>query len=263
MEFIAHEHKSDGPYEPSFAFDDARLSPGHDAVHDEVASIDGWLAPEDSLKLYELGYLAAGPFLEIGTYRGKSAAVITTALRDAGRAVEFYSLDIAGDDLELARATLAQRGLGQYVTLVHGSVTAFFRALPGFRPRFVFIDGDHSAKGVARDLSALETRAPTGALLLFHDFRDARNEDPSDEDYGVPEAIGQSWVARDCEFAGTFGAAGLFRRVRGGQEAADESDARASIELLRLDRKRVRLLVDVARPVKRRVVRHLPRLRRD
>ena len=262
MDFILHKHKSDARYEPSFAFDGARLSPGHDAVHDHVASIDGWLSQEDSLKLYELAYLAPGPFLEIGTYRGKSAAVITTALQDAGRSVEFYSLDIAGDDLELARATLKQRGLGQYVTLVHGSVTAFFRALPGFRPRFVFIDGDHSAKGVARDLAALETRVPRGALLLFHDFRDARNDDPSNKDYGVPEAIGQSWVARDCEFAGTFGVTGLFRRVRGGQEAADESAARASIELIRLDRRRVRLLVGVARPVKRRVVGHLPRLRR-
>lgn len=262
MEFIPHKQKSDASYEPSFAFDGARLSPGHDAVHEDVAGIDGWLAPEDSLKLYELGYLAPGPFLEIGTYRGRSAAVITTALRDAGRAVEFYSLDIAGDDLELARATLAERGLGQHVTLVHGGVTAFFRALPGFRPRFVFIDGDHSAKGVARDLAALETRVPQGGLLLFHDFRDARNEDPSDKDYGVPEAIGGSWVVRDCEFAGTFGAAGLFRRVRGGPDTADDGEARSSIELIRLDRKGVRLLVEVARPVKRRALRELRRLRR-
>jgi predicted O-methyltransferase YrrM len=262
MEFIAHAHKSDGSYEPSFAFDGARVSPRHDAIHDEVAGVDGYLEPEDSLKLYELAYLAPGPFLEIGTYLGKSAAVVATALRDARRDVEFYSLDIAGDDLELARAALAERGLGRYVTLVHGSVHAFFRALPGFRPRFVFIDGDHSAEGVARDVAALEARVPRGALLLFHDFSDPRNEDPSNKDYGVPQAIARSWVARDCEFAGVFGVAGLFRRVRGGPDGYDDGTTRAPIGLIRLDRRRVRLLVNVARPVKRRLVRHLRQLRR-
>ena len=232
------------------------------AVHEEVAAIDGWLEPGDSLKLYELGCLAPGPFLEIGTYRGKSTTVLATALRDAGRFVEFYSLDIAGDDLELARATLAERGLARHVTLVHGSVTAFFRGLPGFRPRFVFVDGDHSAKGVARDLAALEERVPAGGLLLFHDFRDPRNEDPADDDYGVPQGVRASWVERDCEFAGTFGCAGLFRRERGPQPDGDGGDARALIDLIGLDRLRVRLLVNVARPVKRYLVSRVPARRR-
>src|SRR5215210_7688433 len=115
---------SRAPYEPSFDFDGALLSGRHATAHDDVEDIDGWLEPEDSLKLYELGYLAPGPFLEIGTYRGKSATVLATALRDAGRRDEFYSLDIAGDDLERARAMLAERALGRAVTLVHGSAQA-------------------------------------------------------------------------------------------------------------------------------------------
>jgi hypothetical protein len=176
--------------------------------------------------------------------------------------VEFYSLDIAGDDLERARIALGERRLGRYVTLVHGSTTAFFRGLPAFRPRFVFVDGDHSAKGVARDLAALEARVPRDGLLLFHDFRDPRNDDPSNRDYGVPEAIAESWVARDCEFAGAFGCTGLFRRVRGAEQRHEEADARSPIELIGLDSRRVLLLVKVARPIKRYVLRHLPRLRR-
>jgi predicted O-methyltransferase YrrM len=229
------------------------------AVHDEVASIDGWLQPGDTQKLYELGTSAPGPFLEVGTYRGKSTAVLTTALRDSGREVEFYSLDIAADDQELARAALAARGLAGHVTLVHGSLRALFRAMPTFAPRFVFLDGDHSEGGVARDLTALETRVPEGALLLFHDFRDPRNEDPDDRDYGVPQAVRASWVARDCEFLGEFGCAGLYRRVRG---PGGGDDGRAPIDLIGLDRPGVRLLVNVARPVKRYVVRRLRALRR-
>jgi len=231
------------------------------AVHDAVASIDGWLEPGDSMKLYELGCSTPGPFLEIGTYRGKSTTVLATALRDAERDVEFYSLDIAADDLARARAALAERGLADRVTLVRGSATAFFRALPEFRPRFVFIDGDHSAKGVGRDLGPLETRVPEGGMLLFHDFRNPRNQDPRDRAYGVPQAIGASWVARDCEFAGEFGCAGLYRRVRG-PDPDDTGDGRAGVDLIGLDRAGVRVLVQVARPVKRYLARYVPMLRR-
>jgi len=229
------------------------------AVHDAVASIDGWLEPGDSMKLYELGCSTPGPFLEIGTYRGKSTAVLATALRDADRSVEFFSLDIAGDDLGLAGEALSARGLEEYVTLVHGSVRAFFRARPAFRPRFVFIDGDHSEKGVGRDLAALETRLPAGGLLLFHDFTDPRNDDPEDAAYGVSQAIAGSWVARDCKFGGEFGCAGLYHRVRGPEVPQDGEVA--TLELIGLDRPQVRLLVNVARPLKRRAVRWAGRFR--
>jgi hypothetical protein len=230
-------------------------------IHEEVASVEGWLEPEDSLKLYELGHLAPGPFLEIGTYRGKSTTVLTSALRDAGRHVEFYSLDIAAESLESARATLASRGLGRYVTLVHGSLTALFRAIPAFRPRFVFLDGDHSAEGLGRDLTSLEPRIPEGGLLLFHDFLDGRNNDPANKDYGIREAIRESWVVRDCEFAGAFGCAGLYRRARGPRSGESDAGAPAVIELIGLDRLPVRLLIRVARPAKRYALRALRRTR--
>jgi hypothetical protein len=151
--------------------------------------------------------------------------------------------------------------LARHVALVHGSVKAFFRGLPTFQPRFVFLDGDHSEKGLARDLAIIEPRVPEGALLLFHDYVDIRNDDPGNEDYGVPQAIRGSWVDRDCEFAGAFGCSGLFRRVRGARGPDDGGDAPALIELIGLDRLSLRLLVSVARPVKRSALRHLRQLR--
>jgi hypothetical protein len=227
-------------------------------VHEEVAEVAGWLEPEDTLKLYELGYLAAGPFLEIGAYRGKSAAVLATAVRDAGRQVPFYSLDIDRAAIESGRTTLGARGLGGHVTFVHGTTQAFFRAIPEFQPRFVFLDGDHSEAGLGRDLALLEARVPEGGLLLFHDFVNSRNEDPADRLYGIPQAIRGSWVARDCEFAGTFGCTGLYRRTRGPRPEDDDAARPALIELIALDRLPMRLRVNVARPVmrlKRRVLR--------
>ena len=230
-----------------------------DTIHDEVRDVEGWLDPGDSRKLYELGSEAPGPFLEIGTYRGKSTTVLATALRERGRRVEFYSLDIAPESLESARATLTERGLGRYVTLVHGSLTAFVRAFPEFRPRFVFLDGDHSEEGLRRDLALLEGRVPEGGLLLFHDYLDDRNRDPANKDYGIPAAIDASWVARDCELSGTFGVAALYRRTRGPAAAERDEDAPGLVQLIRLDRLPLRVLIEVARPVKRAVRRRLSR----
>jgi hypothetical protein len=258
--FIVRGEKSDPSYAPSFGYEGTLLTETHGSAYEDVASVDGWLDPADALKLYELGYLLPGPFLEIGTYRGKSTTILTTALRDAGRQVEFYSLDIDGEALQSASATLAARGLGRHVTLVHGSAAALFRALPRLRPRFVFLDGDHSADGLGRDLATLEARVPEGSVLLFHDFLDCRNDDPDEDAYGVPQAIRASWVARDCEFAGVFGCAGLYRRQRGPRAPDDDADPPAVVELMSLDRMALRLRVGVARPALRFIRRQRARL---
>ena len=226
------------------------LTETHGRIHDEVREVAGWLEPGDSLKLYEIGYGAPGPFLEVGTYCGKSTTVLATALRDSGRSVPFYSLDIDHLALDSARSTLEERGLGSYVTLVHGTLQALFWILPDYRPRFVFLDGNHSEAGLGRDLAALESRVPEGGLLLFHDFVDERNDDPRNRDYGVPQAVRGSWVSRDCEFEGTFGCAGLYR-VRSAAGAPPREGDTSLLELIRLDRPAVRLRVEVVRPLLR------------
>jgi hypothetical protein len=104
--------------------------------------------------------------------------------------------------------------------LVRGSARAFFAANPTFSPSLVFLDADHSYSAVRRDLSLLEPRVPRGGLLLLHDYHDPRNDDPQDQEIGVSRAAAHSWLAGQCEFAGTFGACGLFHRVEGGPELA-------------------------------------------
>ena len=177
--------------------------------------VPGWLLDDDALKLYELAHDSGGPILEIGTYRGKSSVLMATALRDAGRSGPIVSLDVDREGLEEALGEAERRGLADRIAFVRGTAEALFGSRPGFAPTFVFLDGDHSRRGVARDLRALADRVPRGAALLFHDYNDARNDDPAEPDYGVTEAIAESWVERDCAFEGAFGACGLFRRETG------------------------------------------------
>jgi predicted O-methyltransferase YrrM len=200
---------------------DARLLEGQREAVTAVRDLPGWLLEDDALKLYELVYLSPGPILEIGTYRGKSAILMAGALRDAGRQKSIVSLDVDSGALGIAMSLARERGLAERLALARGTAEGLFRAYPGLRPRFVFLDGDHSRRGVARDLQALRDRVPAGGLLLLHDYHDARNADPDELDYGVVEAVEESWVARDCEFVGVFGCSGLFRRRTGPAVAED------------------------------------------
>jgi predicted O-methyltransferase YrrM len=188
-----------------------------------VRDLPGWLLDDDALKLYELAYFSPGPVLEIGTYRGKSAILMARALRDAGREESIVSLDVDVDSLRVAMSLARERGLAERLALARGTAEGLFRAFPGMRPPFVFLDGDHSRRGVARDLRALRDRVPVEGLLLLHDYHDARNADPAELDYGVVEAVEESWVARDCEFVGVFGCSALFGRRTGPSVAGDST----------------------------------------
>jgi hypothetical protein len=147
--------------------------------------------------------------------------VLVSGAQAGGRDVPIVSVDINEDRLAQARSALAARGLGDRVTLVRGSAAAFFAAAPRFAPTLVFVDGDHTLRGVSRDLAVLERRLPDGALVLFHDFACARDADSRDRGFEVRRAVVRSWVMRDCDFGGVFGLSGLFVRREGGPAAGD------------------------------------------
>jgi predicted O-methyltransferase YrrM len=236
-----------------------------EAQRDAVAAVrdlPGWLLDDDALKLYELAYSSPGPILEIGTYHGKSAIVMAQALRDAGRDEAIVSLDVDAEALRVALAAARERGLAEHLALARGTAESLFRSFPRLRPRFVFLDGDHSRRGVARDLRALEPRVPAAGLMLLHDYHDARNADPADLDYGVVEAVEESWMARECEFGGVFGCSALFRRQTGPSPGDASLPPAGAIIQLGTEPLGSRLQRRVLAPVARRLPTPLARLLR-
>jgi hypothetical protein len=206
-------------YAPSYRLDGADLGDEHRRIGEIVAAIPGLLRPEDELKLYELAYFATGPILEIGTYRGRSTTIMARAAQ-AGSGAMLLSVDVDPEAQRAGAAALSAHGVGGRVVFVRGSAAALVRRFPGLTPSLTFVDGDHSLEGVRRDLAALEPIVPRDGLLLFHDFEDPRNDDPAAAQIGVKDAVGESWVRRQCDFAGVFGCCGLFRRREGGPQKA-------------------------------------------
>jgi predicted O-methyltransferase YrrM len=216
---ILSEKTDDGDYVPSYEVGGSDLGERHRDTVAAVQDIPGWLRREDILKLYELAYFSPGPILEIGCYHGKSTVVMARALADRATAVPLVSVDVDPVALRAAGQATRDHDLADRVLFVRGSVRACARAIPDLRPMMVFLDGDHSLRGVRRDLAVLRRAVPDGAVLLFHDYHDAGNADPANTDLGVVEAVRESWVATECEFGGVFGCCALFVRRRGGPAA--------------------------------------------
>jgi len=178
-----------------------------------VESIPGWMRPEDADKLYELASTTPGPILEIGTFHGQSAVLMALALQDAGSDTGVYTIEVDTDAIQAAQAEASAHGVGERIVFVRGTSEAFAHAYPWLRPAMTFLDGDRRRAGVEADLAVLQRIVPAGGVLLFGDFDDPLNDDPGCAEIKVRPTVQASWVTRECEFGGTFGASGLYTRL--------------------------------------------------
>jgi predicted O-methyltransferase YrrM len=147
--------------------------------------------------LYSLVYSVAPQYvLEIGTFRGGSAYIISGALDDLALGGRLVTIDPSPEQITIDWSTIAHNSQ---------SVRGFFPAdigrvtMPGgVRYDMVFVDGDHRYQGILADLQALPAILNDGAYLLLHD---AYNE-------GVYRAI------REVTAAGVYVDCGRIGRVR-------------------------------------------------
>ena len=59
-----------------------------------INAIDGWLTPEEAGLLYGIALKEEGPFLEIGSWVGRSTASIALGIKDSGKHKEFVTVDL-------------------------------------------------------------------------------------------------------------------------------------------------------------------------
>jgi predicted O-methyltransferase YrrM len=126
------------------------------------------LAMRERLLLYSLVYSLAPQYvLEIGTFKGGSAYIISGALDDLDLGGKLITIDPAPEQIRIDWTTVQHNA-----TSVRGYFPSDVRlvALPGDeRFDFVFVDGSHETEAVVGDLRALPAIVNAGAYVLLHD----------------------------------------------------------------------------------------------
>ena len=176
--------------------------------------IDGYLLPEDALKLYELAYFCKGDILELGTFKGLSTFIIAQALDDSHSQGIIHTDDIDEKNSKLAQKKIAEHSYSRYVNFNVMDATEFCdrKIVERRRYDFIFIDHWHGYDATYSAAMRAKKLLNVGGFCLFHDYTDPGNADP-DNIYGVYQAAHDAMLCDEhFDFSGAFGSTGLFRK---------------------------------------------------
>ena len=152
----------------------------------------GFMPPDEGMALYEAAMTVAadGPFLEVGSYCGKSAVYLGAAARLAGRVLfaldhhrgseenqlgwEHHEPDLVDPDINKIdtlgtfRRTIHDAGLEPTVVALVGD-SATVGAVWTTPLALLFIDGGHGHEPAHRDYETWVPHVAVGGTLLIHD----------------------------------------------------------------------------------------------
>lgn len=115
-------------------------------------------------------------FVEVGTYRGRSAILMASEIKASGKRIEFDTIDSFGHPLfsqsseKMVRHYLEICGVKDYVKVrVSDAVKAAADYADGSLA-LVFLDADHSRKGTADAIRAWLPKVRAGGVLAGDDY---------------------------------------------------------------------------------------------
>lgn len=137
--------------------------------------------------------------VEIGCDQGKSTSVLAEVAKD--RNYMLYTVDDFsyedGKYREVFEANMARLGLGRYIVLVESKSKNAASSFIDNSINLLFIDGDHSAKGVDTDCRLWLPKLRNGGIVLFHDYEPQTFKplmEVVDKHTGSWETVGQARV---------------------------------------------------------------------
>lgn len=152
----------------------------------------GFMPPDEGLALHvhASSCPVGGPFLEVGSYCGKSAIYLGAAARDEGRLLfaldhhrgseenqegwEWHEPDLVDPDLGIMdtlpkfRRTVHDAGLEPHVVALVGDSPAIAQVW-NTPLALLFIDGGHGSEPAHRDYEGWTPKLLSGGTLLIHD----------------------------------------------------------------------------------------------
>ena len=193
----------------------------------------GFMPPDEGLSLYEAAAASPGPFLEVGTYCGKSAVYLGAAASATGTVVftvdhhrgseenqagwEHHEADLVDPEIGLMdtlphfRRTIAGADLEDAVIAIVGesaTVAAHWSTPLGF----LFIDGGHGPEPAHQDYERWVPHVEVGGTLAIHDVF----PDPADGGRPPFELYCRALESAAFEEIGATGSLRVLRRVAEG-----------------------------------------------
>lgn len=123
-------------------------------------------------------------FIEIGTWTGASSLFFAELIKAGNKKIDFYTIDtFEGSEEHLEWDIIKEKKLYEYYMSVREPLKDYIKVIKGnshdeevvglFRNESldaIFIDGDHSHKGVKKDLDLWYPKIKIGGLVSGHDY---------------------------------------------------------------------------------------------
>lgn len=175
---------------------------------DLVRDVEGWLSDRECELLHEVAQRSDDQvLLEVGAWKGKSTICLASGLLERSF---LYTIDPFKDNGEPG-ASVRDQFLGNLrrkkVCHKVNVCVGFSRDVADQIPAHIntlFIDGDHSIYGCAKDYELFAHRLRPGGLILFHDYVPSRLElGPTwvikrwaEKEFELVKIVDTTWVGR-------------------------------------------------------------------
>lgn len=152
---------------------------------DLVRPVYGWLDDKEALYLNQIAEIAASEIadgekmIEIGSYMGKSSIAIGLACKKMNKGVlitvdphtdtETQVRDGVKNSLPYLQKNIKAANLTKYIDIRKSTSKKLASTITTSSVKFIFLDGDHSVKGVFEDFKLWNRLIATDGFLLLHD----------------------------------------------------------------------------------------------
>ena len=135
--------------------------------------IDGWCGQEITY-LYDKAIKEANDgsvFVEVGCYKGKSTCYMIDAIKNSGKKINFFVIDnfAIGDVKQEFEENLGEERLKSITFINEDSVEAS-KHFSNSSVDFIFIDTDHYANQLVKEISVWNEKFKKGCLVSGHDY---------------------------------------------------------------------------------------------
>lgn len=169
-------------------------------------NIEGWFSEEDA-QIYSLAvYRCPSParIVELGSYKGRSAAYASVEIANSKKEIKFDCIDIwqpnlMYDDLDFAAFKQNMSPVENYYNAIKMDTTQASTQYTDNSLDFVFIDADHSYEAVKHDIQTWLPKVKANGMIGGHDEQHEPVRRAVKEIFGEYNTIGNCWyVIKDA-----------------------------------------------------------------